>query len=274
MQTISRETAREIGLKRYFTGKPCWLNHVSERSTATGVCFLCAAGWREANADDIREKEKQKREQKKTEVEKEREKIPGYVSRATAQRLGLKRYFPGTPCKHGHVAEWITSRRSCSVCDKRTIKNYQESHREELRERQRVDRAVNPERHAARRRAAGNKLGDRPFDSENSVKIARIMLQVARQSARRKGMDFNLTVTDLLPLPTHCPVFGTKLDYHRGPHGNPQRASLDRVDNSQGYVSGNVAIVSLRANEVKRDATLDQTRAILRYLEAYNAFPY
>lgn len=38
---VTRKEARESGLKRYFTGKPCPQGHLSERSTATADCIEC-----------------------------------------------------------------------------------------------------------------------------------------------------------------------------------------------------------------------------------------
>jgi hypothetical protein len=37
--------------------------------------------------------------------------------RQKALKKGATRYFTGEPCKHGHVAELITSNSVCVVCD-------------------------------------------------------------------------------------------------------------------------------------------------------------
>lgn len=41
MDIISKKSAKSIGLTKYFTGKPCPKNHISERSVATGHCCEC-----------------------------------------------------------------------------------------------------------------------------------------------------------------------------------------------------------------------------------------
>jgi hypothetical protein len=41
MDIISKKTAKSLGLKKYFTGKPCPKSHISERSVATGQCCEC-----------------------------------------------------------------------------------------------------------------------------------------------------------------------------------------------------------------------------------------
>ena len=96
------------------------------------------------------------------------------------------------------------------------------------------------------------------------------MLERARQRARRKGLDYDLTPEDILPLPTHCPVFGFELEPNNG-HQNPKSYSLDRIDNSKGYVRGNVVVMSYLANRLKNDGTAAQHRRIAEWMEENGA---
>lgn len=86
------------------------------------------------------------------------------------------------------------------------------------------------------------------------------LVHQARRRAKRKGIPFGITETDLLPLPTHCPVLGMKLTYGPGRgrklYDNGAAASLDRIHNDRGYVNGNVIVISLRANLLKGQATI------------------
>ena len=41
MEIITKDAARERGLQRYFTGKPCKHGHVSERYVSTCICVEC-----------------------------------------------------------------------------------------------------------------------------------------------------------------------------------------------------------------------------------------
>ena len=43
MKLVSRDEARGLGLKRYFTGKPCKHGHVAERQANNGTCLVCRA---------------------------------------------------------------------------------------------------------------------------------------------------------------------------------------------------------------------------------------
>jgi len=54
-----------------------------------------------------------------------------------ARDLGRTRYFTGTPCRHGHIAERLVSSRTCVVCTRNKIINYRISNRESLLARKR-----------------------------------------------------------------------------------------------------------------------------------------
>lgn len=93
----------------------------------------------------------------------------------------------------------------------------------------------------------------------------RRMLTVAKCRAKRKGIPFEITVEDIQG-PTHCPVMGFELVV--GPQGGRMSSySLDRIDNSKGYVKGNVALISHRANSYKGDMTIENVRRMLAYME-------
>jgi hypothetical protein len=95
---------------------------------------------------------------------------------------------------------------------------------------------------------------------------ARLLLYKAKERAKAKGLEFDLTEEDLQPLPIHCPVFGTELNY-AAPKQCAASPSLDRVDNSKGYVKGNVVVVSWRANNLKSNASVAELRALVRFYE-------
>ena len=43
--------------------------------------------------------------------------------------------------------------------------------------------------------------------------------------------------------------------------------SLDRFVPNLGYVKGNIRVISFRANRLKSDATIDEMRQVLAYME-------
>ena len=59
-------------------------------------------------------------------------------------------------------------------------------------------------------------------------------------------------------------MLGIKLERLDKRHnGSP---SLDRIDNTKGYIKGNVKVISWRANAIKKDATLEELKALVNYL--------
>lgn len=94
--------------------------------------------------------------------------------------------------------------------------------------------------------------------------IERNILYNAKKRAKSNGLDFNLTIDDIV-IPLVCPVYKVPLvvgDRRYAP-------SLDRINNSQGYVKGNVVIVSRFANEVKRNATIAELKQLVDFYEQY-----
>ena len=88
-----------------------------------------------------------------------------------------------------------------------------------------------------------------------------------RNSACRRGAKFNaweFTITeDDLDWPTHCPVLPwIELHYPGHYRHDPAGASLDRIDRKKGYVPGNVRVISLRANVLRKDITYQELRAL------------
>lgn len=61
MAPISRAKAKEMGLLRYFTGKPCSHGHIAERLVGNWVCVQCnrdnVKKQAEANPDRVRREE-------------------------------------------------------------------------------------------------------------------------------------------------------------------------------------------------------------------------
>ena len=59
---LSREDAKVLGLKRYFTGKPCPHGHIVERRVSTMKCIQCCrdefTAWAKSNPERMRERAK------------------------------------------------------------------------------------------------------------------------------------------------------------------------------------------------------------------------
>jgi hypothetical protein len=95
----------------------------------------------------------------------------------------------------------------------------------------------------------------------------KILLSNAKQRAKKSNIEFSLTREDI-DIPDACPVFGFPLK-REGKETWMFAPSIDRVDNSKGYVKHNIIIVSRRANILKKDATLDELRKLTNYYERF-----
>lgn len=103
------------------------------------------------------------------------------------------------------------------------------------------------------------------------------MLVAAKARAKRKKIQFSLTQDDL-SLPDICPILGIPLKISRAKRNKSKKGlsrenspSLDRINNSKGYVKGNVIVVSYKANTIKNNATLKELKKIVSFYERLQA---
>lgn len=105
--------------------------------------------------------------------------------------------------------------------------------------------------------AAAIRANKQKWERQNPRKL---MLKAARDRARRDGHDFAITI-DHIVIPEICPLLGIKLVPRVGGCGPQDNSpSLDRKDNTRGYVPGNVRVISWLANRMKFTATSEQLR--------------
>lgn len=103
------------------------------------------------------------------------------------------------------------------------------------------------------------------------------LLYLARKRANASGIEFDIELEDIV-IPVRCPVLGVELTGSSGkqqcPRLNYNAPSLDRIDNSKGYVKGNIAVISVRANALKSDATPEELRGLARYINEHLPAPH
>lgn len=124
------------------------------------------------------------------------------------------------------------------------------------------------EKRLAKAKARANK-GRQSYDKGRYTKRGRqgLRLQDARQRAAKRGIEFSIRWEDIDWVEV-CPVFGMPLNYMGGGSTpGPDAASLDRKDNTKGYVPGNVYIISHKANTLKNASTVDDLKKLLVYME-------
>jgi hypothetical protein len=155
---------------------------------------------------------------------------------------------------------------------------YYERNRERISKRTRQRYAAKREEirayHRARRATGMYQEYDRlrhlKFYSQRWVSI---MLSRAKTRAKRYGREFSLTARDVV-IPDVCPALGIPLVIHVGRGGGRDDSpTLDRVDNEKGYVPGNVAVISAKANRIKSNATAEEIRKVADWLDRAMAGP-
>jgi len=88
--------------------------------------------------------------------------------------------------------------------------------------------------------------------------------------AKKYGIPFNLDPEDFV-FPNTCPALGIPIRPSKGlrtvDNLHDNSPSVDRIDPKGGYVKGNIRMISNRANTLKNNATLDEMRKVIRYME-------
>lgn len=156
-------------------------------------------------------------------------------------------------------------------------RKYYDAHRVDILQRKRERRASDPEYRDSCRANSKKWSKANPEKNRNymrkRLKVPRHrinhLIGCAKRRAKANDVYFDLSINDLLPLPEVCEVFGITLKYSGGKHFQSDSASLDRLYPSKGYIAGNVRIISLRANILKRDGTIEELKKVLSYMEKH-----
>lgn len=90
------------------------------------------------------------------------------------------------------------------------------------------------------------------------------MWKLTKHAAKRQGLPFDIDYEDIV-IPKRCPVLGLVLDAF----SEDRRVwpTIDRLRPELGYVKGNVAVISFRANNIKSNATPEELKAIIRFMK-------
>ena len=115
------------------------------------------------------------------------------------------------------------------------------------------------------------KIGKKKFRARQRIKMQewrrknpeKYLIQAARSRATMYGLRFTLKEDDIR-IPTHCPILGIKLRKNIGGMKD-NSVSIDRINNRKGYTPDNIVVVSLRANRLKSDASLDELKKITKF---------
>jgi hypothetical protein len=94
-------------------------------------------------------------------------------------------------------------------------------------------------------------------------KTRRRLFALAKARAKRLGVPFLITLEEV-QIPNRCPVLGVPLRVGPG-MATYQSPSLDRLVAAMGYIPGNVAVISHRANTIKNNACVSEMESVVAY---------
>ena len=129
----------------------------------------------------------------------------------------------------------------CKSCNIIAVHKYRETHKEIINIKNKAYRLANPELR---------------------------LLQSCKTRAKKDGLDFNLELSDIV-IPDKCPLTGIKIELSVGVGRHRNNPSIDRVDNSKGYVKGNVRVVSDLGNRMKSDANREELINFAMNIQGY-----
>lgn len=166
--------------------------------------------------------------------------------------------FFGTETRSPNVGGLQSRCRSCQEdARKRTDAKYHDKYAKRALSTRKERYAANPEpeREYARKVV--------PLHRKNHPEL--YLYHHAKIRAKKLGLEFDLDKTDIV-IPDVCPYLGIRLEIHVGVSGKkgPKQnsPSVDRIDNTLGYIKDNVEVISYRANRLKNDGTPHEIMAI------------
>lgn len=116
-----------------------------------------------------------------------------------------------------------------------------------------------------RRKDKSFKKKENSYNKELNKKYPRrVLYRTAKARAKRKNINFTITLKDIV-IPKKCPLLGIDLVKSSG-KAKFNSPSLDRIDNTKGYIPGNVWVISYRANKLKNDASLGELELLVKNL--------
>jgi hypothetical protein len=177
-------------------------------------------------------------------------------SRAEAKAIGAKHYMSGD-CKNGHHSYRVTVNGVCAMCCSEGGK----ARRVDPEKRKEVLKRWNA---SERAKTAKDRW------KEKNPKWAWVVSSVggARTRSKYKDLAFDLTNDYVYSIAGDtCPVLGVPLSFGGTRTMVENSSSLDRIDPSKGYVKGNVAVISFKANTIKSNANANEIRAVADWLD-------
>jgi hypothetical protein len=140
---------------------------------------------------------------------------------------------------------------------------------EKVREDKKRWAAENPDKVKASKKAS--RARNRPYwtqyFAEHVDNRRQALFANAKRRAKVEGIPFDLVYSEVV-WPEVCPVLGIPINYElKGRVRKDDSPSFDRTIPSLGYTTGNVVVMSWRANWIKTNSTIEECSKLLEYLK-------
>ena len=174
------------------------------------------------------------------------------ISKKVAAEKGYIYYYTGKPCKNGHLDYRMIKGGACRTCKNNHARQHRINNKEKIKEyhKNRHLQHYDPE-----------KRRKKYFDSYTDVIFNRV-----KQRAKKYNLSFDLEKEDIV-IPEKCPILGIPLVYDIDSKTKENSPSIDRIDNTKGYIKENIQVISNRANRIKSDASIEELEKILLYMK-------
>ncbi len=85
-----------------------------------------------------------------------------------------------------------------------------------------------------------------------------------KENSKRGKWEFSIAFNDVI-WNTHCPILGIEINWFAD-FRQENSPSLDRINPKEGYIPGNVVLISWRANRIKNDGSAAEHLKIAEFL--------
>lgn len=90
-----------------------------------------------------------------------------------------------------------------------------------------------------------------------NLSLEKKAIRYTKSRAKQLGIEFNLTPEDII-FPDICPILNKHLQRNETKGPSRYSPSIDRIDNDKGYTVDNIQIISMKANTMKCDASVEE----------------
>lgn len=137
----------------------------------------------------------------------------------------------------------------------RRNKEWREKNKDKLREYEKSDFRKQKSKEWRERKRAEDRFRFVWYAAKRRAKTADVAFTISKQD-----------IIDIFPSDGKCPMLGIQLQFNNK-ISQDNSPSLDRVIPELGYVAGNIQLISYRANRIKNDATLEELKMIVAFLD-------